>query len=105
MDIKRAATGVPVAKSAHFVSTVTFSLQLHKLHSKVRTSRPPGPDAKPVNIIGPWHFGHWPGSAMRDCGIFFPRVLLGYYRPTFGAVPTHPYSQSNGHAAPSVRAA
>jgi hypothetical protein len=41
------------AKSAHFVSTVTFSLQLHKLHSKARTSRPSGPDTKPVNIIGP----------------------------------------------------
>ena len=46
------------AKSAHFVSTVTFSVQLHKLHSKVRMSTPSFPDTKPVNVIGPWHFGH-----------------------------------------------
>jgi hypothetical protein len=26
-------------------------------HSKVRTSNPGGPDAIPVNIIGPWQFG------------------------------------------------
>jgi hypothetical protein len=59
------------------VSTVTFSVQLHKLHSKVRTSRPPGPNTIPVNVIGPWHFGHGgrsislrPGSAKRDCGMF-----------------------------------
>jgi hypothetical protein len=56
--------GRQCAKSAHFVSTVIFSLQLHKLHSKARTSRPSGPDTKPVNIIGPWHFGHG-GRSMR----------------------------------------
>jgi hypothetical protein len=42
----------------HFISTVTFSVQLHKLHSKVRTSGSSGPDTTPVSIIGPWHFGH-----------------------------------------------
>jgi hypothetical protein len=44
--------------SAHFISTVTFSVQLHKLHSKVRTSGLSGSDTTPVSIIGPWHFGH-----------------------------------------------
>jgi hypothetical protein len=31
---------------------MTFSVQLHKAHSKVRVSTPSGPDTKPVN-------GHW----------------------------------------------
>jgi hypothetical protein len=64
-------------QSAHFVSTGTFSVQLHKAHSKVRMSTPSGPDTKPTNIIGPWHFGHGGRSismksAMRDCGICCP---------------------------------
>jgi hypothetical protein len=86
------------AKSAHFVSTVTFSLQLHKLHSKVRTSRPSGPDTKPANIIGPWHFGHGgrsilmrPGSAMRDSGMGILSPRLTRTLPIdVGAIPTHP---------------
>jgi hypothetical protein len=61
---------------AHFISTMTFSVQLHKLHSKVRTSGTPSPDTTPVSIIGPWHFGHGgrsismePRSALRNCGM------------------------------------
>src|ERR1700733_11572507 len=42
-----------LTSSAHFISTATFSVQLHKLHSKVRTSGPSGPDTTPVSIIGP----------------------------------------------------
>jgi hypothetical protein len=63
----------------YFVFTVTFSAQLHKAHSKVRVSTPSGPDTKPANVIGPWHFGHGgrsismrSGSAMRDCGMVLP---------------------------------
>ena len=45
-------------------------------------SKPFGPDTIPVNVIGPWHFGHGgrsisirPGSAMRDCGMYCaPRI-------------------------------
>src|ERR1700686_1497372 len=68
-------------QSAYFVSTVTFSVKLHKLHSKVRTSRPSGPETIPVNIIGigPWYLGHGarlismrPGSAIRDLGMCCP---------------------------------
>ncbi len=40
-------------------------------------SKPFGPNTIPVNVIGPWHFGHGgrsislrPGSAKRDCGMF-----------------------------------
>jgi hypothetical protein len=86
------------AKSAHFVSTMTFSLPLHKLHSKVRTSRPSGADTKPVNIIGPWHFGHGgrsilmrPGSARRDCGMGILSPRLTRTLPIdVRAIPTHP---------------
>jgi hypothetical protein len=66
-----------LSSSAHFISTVTFSVQLHKLHSKVRTSGPSGPDTTPVSIIGPWHFGHGGRSistgrrSTRDCGICY----------------------------------
>jgi hypothetical protein len=65
-----------LSSSAHFISTVTFLVQLHKLHSKVRTSGTSGPDTTPVSIIGPWHFGHGgrsismkPRSELRDCGM------------------------------------
>jgi hypothetical protein len=60
---------------AHFISTVTVSVQLHKLHSKVRTSGPSSPDTTPVSIIGPWHFGHGGRSisaglrSARGCGM------------------------------------
>jgi len=37
---------------------VTFSLQLHRLHSKVRMSTPSFPETTPVSVIGPWHFEH-----------------------------------------------
>ena len=63
----------------YFVFTVIFSAQLHKAHSKVRVSTPSGPDTKPVNVIGPWHFGHGgraisirSGLATRDCGMCCP---------------------------------
>jgi hypothetical protein len=69
-------TVAPETALRHFISTVTFSVLLHKLHSKVRTSGTPGPDTTPVSIIGPWHFGHGGRSistrrrsAMRDCGM------------------------------------
>ena len=61
----------------HFISTVTFSVQLHKLHSKVRTSGPSDPDTTPVSIIGPWHFGHGGRSisverrSARVCGMCY----------------------------------
>src|ERR1700690_3060042 len=62
--------------SFYLASTVTFSEQLHKEHSKVRTSRPFGFDTTPVSVIGPWHIGHGgrsismrPKSAMCDCDI------------------------------------
>jgi hypothetical protein len=58
--IVTAVAAVKLSETAlrHFISTVTFSVQLHKLHSKVRTSGSSGPDTTPVSIIGPWHFGH-----------------------------------------------
>jgi hypothetical protein len=69
-------TVAPATALRHFISTVTFSVLLHKLHSKVRTSGPFGPDTTPVSIIGPWHFGHGgrsismePRSALRNCGM------------------------------------
>jgi hypothetical protein len=40
-----------------FVFTATSSVQSHKTHSKVRKSKPAGPDAMPVNIIDPRQFG------------------------------------------------
>jgi len=53
-----------------------FSMPLHRVHSKVRTAPPSCPHTKPVNVIGPWHFGHGgrsiptrPRSVMRDCGM------------------------------------
>src|SRR6202161_329915 len=53
------STAPPIALGrGHFISTVTFSVQLHKLHSKVRTSGPSGPATTPLSVIGPWHFGH-----------------------------------------------
>jgi hypothetical protein len=64
-----------LTSSAYFISTVTFSVQLHKLHSKVRTSGPFGPETTPVSIIGPWHFGHggrsisMGGELARGCGM------------------------------------
>ena len=49
--------------------------QLHRLHSKVRTSGPSDVETTPLSIIGPWHFGHGDRSismrlgSMRDCGM------------------------------------
>src|SRR3984893_18518633 len=66
----------------YFVSTATFSVQLHKVHSKVRMSKPSDPDTIPVKIIGPWHFGHGgrsiserPGSAISACGMCCPHKI------------------------------
>jgi hypothetical protein len=39
-----------------FVSTTTFSMQSHAMHSNVRMSKPGGPDTTQVNIICPSHF-------------------------------------------------
>jgi|ERR1700687_1431200 len=82
VGVRNDAADGKLQSSAHFVSTVIFSVQLHKLHSKVRTSKPFGPDTIPVNVIGPWHFGHGgrsisvrPGSSMRDCGICCPHKI------------------------------
>jgi hypothetical protein len=65
-------TAIAVAKSAHFVSTVTFSLQLHMLHSKARTSRPSGPNTKPVNLVrgisGMAAVSHTAGFYVVSCG-------------------------------------
>jgi hypothetical protein len=82
------------------ISAVTFSVQLHRLHSKVRTSGPSDVETTPVSIIGPWHFGHGGrsismrlGSAMRDCGMrCAPMIrrehdtLSHRWQPGYGAV-------------------
>jgi hypothetical protein len=91
------------------------SVQLHRLHSKVRMSGPSGLDTTAVRVIGPWHFGHGgrsismkPGSAMRDCGMCCsPKIkrehdgLCHRYRPGKGAVMPDQYPQA--HLVPSAR--
>jgi hypothetical protein len=82
-----------------WIFTVTFSAQLHRLHSKVRTSGPSDVEITPVSIIGPWHLGHggrsisMRRSAMRDCGMFCaPMIrrehdaLSHRWQPGYGAV-------------------